>query len=332
MRRIAVLLFAAALTSCASAPRALPPDPASPARGTVHLDVVHSKALGVDKRVAVYLPPSYDREPARRYPVVVYLHGLYGSENDWLGKGGLDETADSLARAGNGEAIIVMPDGDDGWWTSWAIESSYESCADTLHTEDPARYCVRRHHYDDWVTQDVIAWVDATYRTRADRAHRGVAGLSMGGFAAISLALQEPTVFGAAASHSGLVSMLYAGPHPFAAPARYTNAMDSLQAPTPSFRGRLLTVLGPALSQWRAHDPATLAQTLKSRGGPMPALYLDCGREDSLLDENRAFDWELTRLGIPHTYSEWPGAHSWRYWHDHSGQSLAWLLAQVEAK
>lgn len=300
--------------------------------GTVHRDIVHSAALGVDKHVNVYLPASYDRDRSRRYPVAIYLHGLFGSENDWMGKGGLAETADSLAVAGAGEAIIVTPDGDDGWWTSWAEESSYESCADTLHSEAPGSYCVRSHRYDDWITRDLVSAIAARYRTYDDRVHRGIAGLSMGGFGALSLALRNPELFAAAASHSGVVSMLYAGAHPFAPPARYVPTSDSLRASPMSFKPRLTAAFGADIASWRDHDPATLAERVKASGSAMPALFLDCGREDSLLDENRALDWELTRLGIPHDYSEWPGAHTWRYWHDHSAQSLSWMLGRIGAR
>ena len=298
-------------------------------RGTVHLDVVHSSALGVDKRVAVYLPPSYDGESSRRYPVVVYLHGLFGSETDWLAKGGLDAVADSLAGAGAGEAILVMPDGDDGWWTSWAVESAQASCADTLHTEDPSRYCVSRHRYDDWVARDLVAFVDGRYRTRADRAHRGIAGLSMGGVGALTLALKYPETFSAALSHSGVVSVLYDGPRPFAPPARYAGTLDSLRAPATSWKARLAMALGPDAAGWSGYQPAVLAERLKEKGGPLPSLRFDCGLDDPLRDENRALDWELSRLGVAHQYSEWPGAHSWRYWHDRSAAGLGWMLGQV---
>jgi S-formylglutathione hydrolase FrmB len=300
-----------------------------PRRGSVRLEVVRSDALGMDKRVGVYLPPSYGRDEARRYPVVVYLHGLFGSETDWLAKGGLDAVADSLARAGAGEAILVMPDGDDGWWTNWAIESSYEACADTLRTEDPARYCVRSHRYEDWIAQDLVSWVDAHYRTYGDGAHRGIAGLSMGGVGALTLALRHPETFAAAMSHSGVVSVLLGESNPFTAPARYVATPDSVRAPASSWKGRLLRALGPSVERWREYQPAVLAGQLRQRGGAVPAIHFDCGTEDALLAENRALHWELQRLGIPHEYGEWPGAHSWRYWHDRSPAGLAWMLARV---
>lgn len=334
--RIAVvpLLGVLFLASCASTPHVVPVANVtavngSHSRGTVHLDVIRSDALGVDKHVAVYLPPSYGQDASRRFPVIIYLHGLFGSETDWLSKGGLDAVADSLAQSGLGEAVLVMPDGDDGWWTDWAVESSYMSCADTLRTEDPARYCVRNHRYEDWVARDLVAFVDAHYRTYADRSHRGIAGLSMGGVGALTLALRHPDLFAAGMSHSGVVSVLLDESNPFTAPARYVGTPDSVRAPATSWKSRLMLALGPSAERWRQYQPADLVAALQERGSPLPALRFDCGTEDALLAENRALHWELQRLGVPHEYGEWPGAHSWRYWHDRSPDGLAWMLARV---
>lgn len=329
---VGALLFATGCASVAAPRRDTGPATVSSstaARGTVHLDVVHSDALGMNKRVGVYLPPSYGRDPSRRYPVVIYLHGLFGSETDWLSKGGLDAVADSLTAAGRGEAILVTPDGDDGWWTNWAVESTFASCADSLHTEDPARYCVQSHRYDDWVVRDLVTWVDRHYRTRADRAHRGIAGLSMGGVGALTLALAHPDVFGAAMSHSGVVSVLLDETNPFTAPAHYVSTPDSLRTPVVSWKARLLLALGPSVERWRSYQPAVLAEQARKRGVSLPAIRFDCGTEDALLAENRALHWELQRLGVVHDYGEWPGAHSWRYWHDRTPAGLAWMLARV---
>ena len=335
MNRVALsaLLLAAACSLAAPPSRAsLAPVTAASAaapHGSVHLDVVHSDALGVDKRVAVYLPPSYGGDPSRRFPVIFYLHGLFGAETDWLSKGGLDAVADSLAGAGRGEAILVTPDGDDGWWTNWAVESTFASCADSLHSEDPARYCVRGHRYEDWVTRDLVTWMDGHYRTRADRAHRGIAGLSMGGVGALTLALRHPDLFSAALSHSGVVSVLLDEGNPFMPPARYVANPDSVRAPATSWKARLLLALGPSVERWRSYQPAMLAEQDLARGVALPAIRFDCGTEDPLLAENRALHWELQRLGVAHEYGEWPGAHSWRYWHDRTPAGLAWMLARV---
>jgi S-formylglutathione hydrolase FrmB len=63
----------------------------------------------------------------------------------------------------------------------------------------------------------------------------------------------------------------------------------------------------------------------------MPALFVDGGTADGLIDESRAFHAELLALGVAHQYAEWPGAHDWRYWRAHVGESLAWLAARLDS-
>jgi S-formylglutathione hydrolase FrmB len=293
--------------------------------GTVHEDQFFAPSLGVSKHLVVYLPPSYGRDTTRRYPVAYYLHGLSGTETDWLSKGSLDAVADSLFARGVPETIIVLPDGDDGWYTTWVSPVAYRTCADTLHNESPDRYCVAHERYDDYIARDVVQHVDSTYRTRRERDARGIGGLSMGGYGAISIALRHPDIFGAAASHSGVVSPMYAGPRPFAGQVRYAANVDELKTVTAPYWSRYLLYWGTDLDRWRAADPAHIAEQAKRRGQRLPALFLDCGREDGFVDQNRALHAELTRLGVAHQYAEWPGAHTWRYWSSHVGESLAWM-------
>jgi S-formylglutathione hydrolase FrmB len=300
-------------------------------RGRVHEDVFTSEALGVQKHVVIYLPPSYERDTTRRFSVAYYLHGLSGSETDWVSKGSIDVAADSLFAAGTPEMILVMPDGDDGWYTTWANQVSMRSCADTLHGESPDRYCVAHERYDDYIARDVVGYVDAHYRTQADRAHRGIGGLSMGGYGAIILALRYPGVFAAAASHSGVLSTLYVGPHPFTEPARYATSVDQAKPAAGSFWPRYQLYWGDNLQRWLDADPAHVAEALVRGSGPLPALFIDCGRDDGFVDQNRALHAELIRLGVPHVYSEWAGAHTWRYWSTHVRESLAWMAARIGA-
>jgi S-formylglutathione hydrolase FrmB len=224
--------------------------------------------------------------------------------------------------------IVVMPDGDDGWYANWADPIPYRACADTTRTESPNRYCVQRPDYEDYVARDVVSFVDARYRTLADRAHRGIGGLSMGGYGALILSLRHPDVFGAAASHSGVVSAMYSGPKPFAAPARYASTIEELRALGSPYWNRYIRFYGSDPERWRAADPARVAERLKVSKRAIPALFIDCGRDDGFIDQNRALDWELTRLGIPHQYAEWPGAHTWRYWSTHVPESMAWMARQ----
>lgn len=300
--------------------------------GSVHEDVFFSPSLGVRKHVVVYLPPSYGSDSARRYPVAYYLHGLAGAETDWISKGSIDVTGDSLFAFGTPEMIIVMPDGDDGWYTTWENQVAFRTCADTLHNESPDRYCVEHERYDDYIARDVVQHVDRHYRTVADRAHRGIAGLSMGGYGAMILALRHPDIFGAAASHSGVLSPMYTGPHPFSEPIRYASTIDEIRPAAGPYWTRFLNYWGTNLDRWRAVDPARAAELLVRRRSQLPSLFIDCGRDDGFVDQNRAFHAELTRLGITHVYAEWPGAHTWRYWSTHVAQSLAWMGTRIGSR
>jgi S-formylglutathione hydrolase FrmB len=198
-----------------------------------------------------------------------------------------------------------------------------------VKTEAASRFCVAHQRYDDYIARDLVAYVDRHYRTLASRAHRGIGGLSMGGYGAVTLALRYPEVFAAAASHSGVVSPLYIGAHPFVAPATYAQSIDTLAALRTPFLSRYEMFWGTDLARWRENDPAQLAAALVRRGAVMPALYLDDGADDPFLEQNRALDWELTRLGVAHDFHVYPGAHNWRYWHAHVGESLAWMAAQI---
>ncbi len=294
-------------------------------RGSVRGDAFFAPSLGVEKHFMVYLPPSYDTNRSARFPVAYYLHGLSGTETDWLSRAAIDAVADSLIGAGSPEMIIVMPDGDDSWYSSAAEAMPYATCRDSIRSESPERGCVKSSRYDDYIARDLVRYVDAHYRTLADRAHRGIGGLSMGGYGAIKLALQYPDVFAAAASHSGVLSPRLIGPNPFVLPPQYAASADTLlrlKIAAPRINGR-------NLSAWLDNDPAILAARVQKSGRPMPAMYMDVGSSDPYLHENQAFDFELRRLGIRHEYHEYPGTHNWRFWSTHVPASLAWMLSII---
>ena len=298
--------------------------------GEVHSARFFSPALGVWKRYFVYLPPSYARRPAHRYPVAYYLHGLGGNESDWLSRADIAGVMDSLIAGGAPELILVLPDGDNGWYATWSEPRDSAACtADSTLAEAAGTYCVAHQRYDDYIAVDLFAHIDSTYRTIADRDHRGISGLSMGGYGAVTLALRFPAVFGAAASHSGVLSPFYAGPHPFSEPARYLTSRDSLPAVWGGLWRWMAPVFGGDTVRWWAGDPAHLVRRLLTMHRPVPALFFDVGTSDGHADENRALHAELTALGVVHEYAEWPGKHDWPYWCAHVPESLAWLARRL---
>lgn len=300
------------------------------AKGRVVADSFWSQALGIHKHYVAWLPPSYTDQPERRYPVVYYLHGAFGRETDWVRHGHLDRTLDSLVAAGMPDMIVVMPDGDDGWYTTWNFLGNNATCRRTRppDAEPASTYCVPWPHYDDYVARDLVAHVDRTYRTIPDRRHRGIAGLSMGGYGAVSLALTYPDVFGAAASHSGVLVPGLAGGVVGEASASFD--LDVLRERYQSFWSTLVLVFGRDAAGWLARDPlAKAARLLSLNRALVPQLLVTCGTEDPLLEQNRTFAAGLRRLGIAFAYEEAPGGHTWIYWRRQAARSTAWLAERV---
>ncbi len=330
MIRAAVL--AALLVACSSSapPTASLAPPAAVAHGKVTTQKVASTALGVTKDVVVYLPAGYDADPARRWPVYYFLHGLGGDETNWTARGRLDDAADHAGV----QAIIVMPDADNSFYTDSVTPVDYEACLASgkglfFPDQNPKTTCVKTPNYETWITQDLVAWTDATYRTIARRESRAVVGLSMGGFGALSLGLRHKDRYVAAASHSGVDALLYAGPFPYQA------GKVELASEVASWGGRdpfadwMRGIFGPDIANWRAHDPATLIGDLKP--GEL-ALYLDCGTEDMFRLQNGAMYVHdlLLAKHIEHTFFIGPGKHDFSFWTPRLPETFKFLAANVK--
>lgn len=308
MRRVVGLSTALLTLLCAAAPPAL-------ASGRVEARSFRSAALGAVKRYLVYLPAGYD-EGTERYPVIYLLHGATGDEVSWNQDGHLAEQADHLEL----RALVVMPDADTGFYANWSGPFDLQRCLRKL----PAIDCVEKPRFEDYIVKDLVKQVDGRYRTVPDRKARALTGNSMGGFGALMLAMRHPDIFSAAASHSGMASLLYLGPHP------YTNKAEAVlaQAVNPKLLkarrfGPLLTkVFSNDLARWREHDPAALATKLKN--GEL-ALYLDCGTQDApYLKDGAAYLHDvLTGAGIAHEFHLEPGGHDWKFWRARLGASLS---------
>jgi S-formylglutathione hydrolase FrmB len=269
---LAALLAAAVLPG---GPAALP---------TVEVRTFRSAALNEDRSYTVLLPSGYDPAAARRYPVLYLLHGKGGDHTDWSKRAPLREAV------GATPLIVVMPDGDDGWYLDWA---------DGIHG------------YEGQIVRDLLPHVDATYRTIASREGRALAGLSMGGYGAFKLALRHPGLFVSAASHSGAMrftredwgreDVLMFGTGPEGNRRRVEN--DLLE---------LALALRRTRPQW-----------------PGPALYIDCGTEDFLYDANARLRAFFREVDVPYEYHEGPGGHSWEYWAARLPEQLRFSLRHL---
>jgi putative tributyrin esterase len=193
--------------------------------------------------------------------------------------------------------------------TSWACHTSIERHVAGLPLivvmPDGGRgfYCdaVDGPAYERHLLDDVIGFVDRTFHTMPERQGRVIGGLSMGGYGAIKLALKYPQLFCSAVSHSAALDV-------------------QRRLERPEVAAEMRRIFGPAPGGG-PNDPYALAATIDRT--LLPALRLDCGLEDGLLEENRAFHRHLEQLGIPHEYAECPGAHTWEYWDCHIQEALA---------
>jgi S-formylglutathione hydrolase FrmB len=290
-------------SSAAPAPAPAPTIPDEP--GRVVDGEIESAAIGARKRYKIWLPAGYDTLTSRRYPVVYMLHGFGGDERDWVESAALDAAADALKL----QAIVVMPDGDRSFYANSA-------------TEPAARY-------EDYITSDLVGHVDATYRTIATRDARGIGGLSMGGFGALQLAMRHPDVFAAAASHSGVDALLYLGPHPYVAgQAQELQDVRQWGLSIGPIGAAVRDVFGSDPDNWKAHDPAHLARSLKD--GDL-AIYLDCGTEDFFLlhDGAQYLHDILVARGVTHDWYLGPGTHTYDFWRERIDDSLAFFARSL---
>ncbi|MCA8980407.1 MAG: esterase family protein [Planctomycetes bacterium] len=214
----------------------------------------------------VVLPSAYATQPDRRFPVFYLLHGAGGDHRSWIDISDVESLADAH------EMIVVCPDGGR---TSWYFDSPL----------DP------RYQFETFVAEEVVAHVDAQYRTRADRGGRAIGGLSMGGHGALFLAIRHPDVFGTAVAMSGGVDI-----RPFPGSWDIAQRIGTLEAHP---------------ERWNELTVIELARQLEPN---QIAISIDCGVGDFFLEVNRALHARLVAARIPHDYTERPGGHSAAYW------------------
>lgn len=147
--------------------------------------------------------------------------------------------------------------------------------------------------YEDYLIQDLMPEIERIFPVRRDR--WAIGGLSMGGFGAVRLGLLYPDRFASIYAHSGTLW-----------------SADRLREQRPDMPAEDLA----AADIFRHADRAL---TVPNR----PVLAFDCGLDDFLLADNRAFHQHLERIGFLHTYREFPGGHTWHYWNEHVREALA---------
>src|SRR5919204_2744202 len=245
--------------------------------GQVEEGSFYSAALKRTMRYLIYLPAEYERTTAR-FPTLYMLHGGSGFITEWVDYG-LFAKADELMREGTiVPMIIVLPEGDQEYWVD--------------HVVDPATGA-NGEKWGTYTAKDVVATIDARYRTIADAQHRAIGGLSMGGHGAMQLALNFPGTWSIVGAHS------------------------------PSLRpeGDAPTYLGKG-AQFAARDPYALIAAKPDLARSM-TWWIDSGDVDPWRAQAKAISDELTSLGIANEWTQFAGDHSAAYWSAHVGDYLA---------
>ncbi|MFL5846132.1 MAG: alpha/beta hydrolase [Solirubrobacteraceae bacterium] len=262
-----------------------------------------TRALPGPARVDVLLPDGYREHPRRRYPVLYLFHGTSGGAHDWPEMGNVEKTTAGLP------LIVVMPDiglnRDGGGW-----------CADWVSG---------KYRWDTFHIRQLVPWVDANLRTRRSRGGRAIAGLSQGGFCSMSYAAQHPDLFGTAFSYSGAPDIAES-PEAAAAGGVIVGAIEvGLDGEE---RGSIFGDPVTDRVNWRAHNPASIAENLRDT-----RLFLFAGNgTPGPLDENpinpaataiegatwrstHAFTERLDGIGLPYFLNDYgAGTHTWPYW------------------
>lgn len=252
-----------------------------------------SALVGKTLPYSVILPVDY-RSSATRYPVLYLLHGWAGHYNDWA-------TRTNIANyAAQYRIIVVMPEGNDGWYTDSGTISGDK--------------------YESYLLQELIPDVQRRYRTIESRYGRGIAGLSMGGYGALKFGLKSPGTFAFAGSLSGAL-------------AATTWTEDDLK----SFKGindSLVAAFGARDSQQRkVNDLFEIARAMSApRAASLPYFYFDCGTEDFFLGVNEQFAALLSAKKIAHEFRELPGNHGWQYWDQQVPELLKVAAEKLRAR
>lgn len=235
-----------------------------------HDGIIKSRTDAHELQFRVLLPPGYD-ESGRRYPVLYLLHGLFGSFRNWTELASLQPVDD---------LIVVMPEGADGWYCDNAEKGLW---------------------YESRIVRDLVPAIDTSFRTRATRDARSIAGNSMGGYGALKIALRFPEMFSFAASFSGA----------------FESANWSDRSPSPAkwdeYRPSIMRVFGEVGSvARRENDIFRIVED--HEGGNVPDIHFDCGIGDPFLESNHRLSNKMRQHGIDHQFRILPGGHDWDYW------------------
>ena len=247
----------------------------TPPQGKITEDSIYSNILGANRNYSVYLPKSYATDQNKKYPVLYLLHGLYDTNKGWVTRGHLQDVANRIIDSGEScEMIIVLPD-------AGTFMNGY--------------FNMEGWSYETFFFTEFIPFIDNKYRTIADKQHRAIAGLSMGGGGATAYAQKHPDMFSSSYAMSALMTLPKEGGIP-----DKDKKIQELNR----------TVIENSCVDFVTTSDENVREQLRSI-----RWFVDCGDDDFLFDANIAFCKEMKNANIPYQLRVRDGGHVWEYWH-----------------
>lgn len=325
--RLASLLVSAFLCSLSSAQvQTIVPAPVPGAKPVAveHIKI-HGTALegnlegdAVDRDVIVFLPPSYNKEKHRRYPVVYALHGYSIGAEQWTHEIHVPQTIEGAFAQGAKEMIVVLPD------------------SKTVHNGSMYSSSATTGDFEKFISHDVVAYIDAHYRTIPNRTARGLVGHSMGGYGATRIGMKHPDVFGSLYIMSPCcLSARPAGP----VNPELEKALESVKTPEDSaklqFFARAQLASAAAwspdpknpplyldlpvkdgvaqpeiLAKWAANAPLAFIDQYIDNLREYRAISIDVGDQDGLRTDTMKLHEVLDKYGIANGFELYHGTHT----------------------
>jgi enterochelin esterase-like enzyme len=251
--------------------------------GKVYDDLsVHSDILNMDRKFAIYLPPDYESSN-RSYPVLYLLHGGGDDQTGWVQFGEVLHIADKAINAGKATPmIIVMPDANAG-------RRGYFN--------DPKN----EWRYEDFFFEELMPYVEKTYRIKGEKRYRAVAGLSMGGGGSFMYALHHPELFSSACPLSASAGPL---------------SLEQTEERLKRYNQETEYTRTEIEDYYKRHSALELIKSMPDKDLKSVRWFIDCGDDDFLFEGNSLIHIEMRKRQIPHEFRIRDGGHTWTYWRE----------------
>jgi len=237
-----------------------------------------SKILNMDRKFAIYLPADYETSQ-RSYPVLYLLHGAGDDQTGWVQFGEVLHIADNSIKEGTAtQMIIVMPDANTG-------KRGYEN--DVTNT----------WRYEDFFFQELMPYVEKTWRIKSDKRYRAIAGLSMGGGGTFTYAFHHPELFSSACPLSASTG-----------PLTLEEAKTRIKRDNPNLSDTAI------VAYYNRQSVLALINNVPDSLKKAVRWYMDIGDDDFLYEGNSLAHIAMRKKEIPHEFRVRDGAHNWTYW------------------